>query len=408
MAIRVRSSQQGFNPPPVRKPEETSRDMPQPEGIRFQSAPSSQTGGNMTPLSSAIRHRTSFNPPPVRKPEETVAVTKRRALGDCFNPPPVRKPEETPAASCWLAPRIEFQSAPSSQTGGNSACSPSPWPCLACFNPPPVRKPEETPRTNSDRRTSKRFNPPPVRKPEETVDAPALPPRSQCFNPPPVRKPEETWTDPLDPLEEKQFQSAPSSQTGGNYHVYPVAGNGICFNPPPVRKPEETQAGRALCLPCFGFQSAPSSQTGGNSPTASRDVPLPTSFNPPPVRKPEETNRHAGVSHVQNVSIRPQFANRRKQRNRMSDRFDPVVSIRPQFANRRKLEYVADRYVAYWFQSAPSSQTGGNSAEALARALARVSIRPQFANRRKQCRPRSGDGSLSSFNPPPVRKPEET
>ncbi len=85
-----------------------------------------------------------------------------------------------------------------------------------------------------------------------------------------------------------------------------------CFNPPPVRKPEETSTGRSF--PARG-----------------------TGFNPPPVRKPEETRDGGYVNYVHAVSIRPQFANRRKQ----SPHTRTAGTVR--------------------FQSAPSSQTGGNT-----------------------------------------------
>ncbi len=181
-----------------------------------------------------------------------------------------------------------------------------------------------------------------------------------------------------------KFQSAPSSQTGGN----------------PSDPPDGT------CGPLF--QSAPSSQTGGN---VGRFFALPPSpcFNPPPVRKPEETHRRRKPVGYRAVSIRPQFANRRKQAARLAYYVACSVSIRPQFANRRKLAAACGRELPEarfnpppvrkpeettticqesWprsmFQSAPSSQTGGN------------------------IRDRSSQHEGFSFNPPPVRKPEET
>ncbi len=157
------------------------------------------------------------------------------------------------------------------------------------------------------------------------------------------------------------------------------------------------------------FQSAPSSQTGGNPATASPDC-WSTCFNPPPVRKPEETGP-AGLNWWKAVvSIRPQFANRRKPDNSSRTRARVQVSIRPQFANRRKLGSC----------TAGSCTVGSVSIRpqfANRRKLQRVagcphntavSIRPQFANRRKRVKPSGKDVVAAGFNPPPVRKPEET
>ncbi len=60
-------------------------------------------------------------------------------------------------------------------------------------------------------------------------------------------------------------------------------------------------------------------------------------FNPPPVRKPEETGKTVyAILIAGSVSIRPQFANRRKLQLVAREDQSEEVSIRPQFANRRK------------------------------------------------------------------------
>ncbi len=157
------------------------------------------------------------------------------------------------------------------------------------------------------------------------------------------------------------FQSAPSSQTGGNATIQLSATGTIVFQSAPSSQTGGNVPLHSRIAIGIVFQSAPSSQTGGNvSTTGIYEGSMPVSirpqfanrrkllfavdeilshvsFNPPPVRKPEETIRDLGQNGRNLVSIRPQFANRRKR-----------LAFRGQ-----------DRTPE--FQSAPSSQTGGNS-----------------------------------------------
>ncbi len=180
-----------------------------------------------------------------------------------------------------------FQSAPSSQTGGNTPADR--WePTSASVSIRPQfanrrkRKPVQGVRTRSGVSIRPQF-----------ANRRKLP--AQCSKEMPPK-----------------FQSAPSSQTGGNRSTDGLSTMNDSFNPPPVRKPEETDGDGGI-ENMSGFQSAPSSQTGGNSELPRRQQ-RSRCFNPPPVRKPEETPAEQEGCRAVPVSIRPQFANRRKRR----------------------------------------------------------------------------------------------
>ncbi len=278
---------------------------------KFQSAPSSQTGGNVsTDTQTAKTSQVSIRPQFAnrrkqgadRQPDdEDVSIrpqfANRRKHGSVarnhgrlsgFNPPPVRKPEET---RTWIAvqssPNV-FQSAPSSQTGGNMTSQP--FARAAC-------KFQSAPSSQTGGNTCRR----------------------------------------LEIIGLSTFQSAPSSQTGGNPRVISAAMSGFGVS----IRPQFANRRKLLA----GFPSA-----------------LPASFNPPPVRKPEETIPEQENIVSGDVSIRPQFANRRKLFRR-GEAFGIVLSFNPPPVRKPEETPACRPGRRPWnlFQSAPSSQTGGNA-----------------------------------------------
>ncbi len=228
-----------FNPPPVRKPEETTGLLTEFGRIHVSIRPQFANRRKPARRRSPRPRACCFNPPPVRKPEETSAgrrtpngcrvsirpqfanrrkraLIKRLCAGTFQSAPSSQTGGNTSGSVCSTT-RPKFQSAPSSQTGGNPLGG---RPHEAGEEVVSIRPQFANRRkrlTGSLELYDERgFNPPPVRKPEETTRAGPRPEPRHSFNPPPVRKPEETAARPAPPPRQEQFQSAPSSQTGGN------------------------------------------------------------------------------------------------------------------------------------------------------------------------------------------------
>ena len=227
------------------------------------------------------------------------------------------------------------------------------------------------------------------------------------------------------------FQSAPDPKAGGNADTGEGKWNGEEFQSAP--DPKAGGNCRRWQVPGAGcpFQSAPDPKAGGNMAIAWGMKP-PESFNPPPTRRPEETGWLVRNGKASKVSIRPRPEGRRKPTGRPACSSSGSFQSAPDPKAGGNNSSNGRTFAGEEFQSAPDPKAGGNfinvNGAAETDSFQSAPDPKAGGNHVSGCSwyphtsfqsapdPKAGGNPpcvrlsafLSSFNPPPTRRPEET